>query len=223
MSQRQAPTTLFVDFDGTIMKADTAQIALDRFGDPNWMRIDEALERGEVSFEDSLRLEFATLRATPETIIQEVSRKTGLRPNFDRLVEYCKVNHLTLKILSGGLDFCIWHFLDNGDWLKSLTIFAPESKFTGNGYSLTFPKPLTPSSTNFKEDLVRHEKGNGTRAVFVGDGFGDLPAAKESNFAFAIKGSRLAELCRQLNVPHDEIDDFSQVVDALRHGIPQIQ
>ena len=223
MSHRQAPTTLFVDFDGTIMKADTAQIALDRFGDPNWTRIDEALERGDVSFEDSLRLEFATLRAPPETIIQEVSRKTGLRPNFDRLVEYCKVNHLTLKILSGGLDFCIRHFLGRDDWLKFLTIYAPESKFTGNGYSLTFPTPLTASATNFKADLVGHEKGNGTRVVFVGDGFGDLPAAKESNFAFAIKGSRLAELCRQLNVPHDEIDDFSQVVDALRHGIPQIQ
>jgi len=223
MSQRQAPTTLFVDFDGTIMKSDTAQIALDRFGNPNWMRIDEALERGEVSFEDSLKLEFATLRAPPEAIIQEVSRKTGLRPNFDQLVEYCKANHLTLKVLSGGLDFCIRHFLKRDDWLKFLTIYAPESRFTGNGYSLAFPRLLTSSSTNFKDDLVRREKEDGTRVVFVADGFGDLPAAKESNFVFAIKGSRLAELCRQLNVPHDEIDDFNQIVDALRHGIPQIQ
>jgi 2-hydroxy-3-keto-5-methylthiopentenyl-1-phosphate phosphatase len=130
---------------------------------------------------------------------------------------------LPLKVLSGGLDFCIRHFLDRDDWLKFLTVYAPESKFTGNGYSLTFPRLRSSSSTNFKDDLVRHEKGNGARVVFVGDGFGDLPAAKESDFAFAIKGSRLAELCRQLNVPHDEIDDFNEVIDALRHGIQHIQ
>ena len=60
---RDPGAALFVDFDGTIVNTDTAQIALDRFGDPDWMRIDQALERGEVSFEESLRLEFATLAA----------------------------------------------------------------------------------------------------------------------------------------------------------------
>jgi HAD superfamily phosphoserine phosphatase-like hydrolase len=213
---------LFVDFDGTIVNTDTAQIALDRFGDPDWASIDEALERGEVSFEDSLRREFATLRARPETIIQEVSRGTVLRPNFDRLVEYCKANYLPLKVVSGGLDFCIRHFLDRDDWLKFIEIYAPTSKFTGNGYSLTFPRVLSSSSTNFKDDLVRHEKENGTSVVFVGNGFGDLSAARESEFTFAIKGSRLAELCLEHGIPHKEIDDFNQVVDTLRHRFREI-
>ena len=214
--------TVFVDFDGTIVNTDTAQIALDLFGDPDWISIDEALERGEVSFEDSLRREFAMLRARPETIIQEVSRRTVLRPNFDRLVEYCKASHLPLKVVSGGLDFCIRHFLDRDDWLKFIEIYAPTSKFTGSGYALTFPRVLASSSTNFKDDLIRREKKNGTRVLFVGNGFGDLSAAKESDFAFAIKGSRLAELCLEHGVPHKEIDDFGQVVGALKQRFREI-
>jgi len=85
---RHTAAALFVDFDGTIVNTDTAQIALDRFGDPDWRRIDEALERGEVSFEESLRREFATLGAPPEVIIAEVGRVTAIRPNFSRLIEY---------------------------------------------------------------------------------------------------------------------------------------
>ena len=209
------PVVLFVDFDGTIVTRDTAQIALDRFGDPNWVKIDEALERGEVSFEESLRWEFGTLKAPEDAIIKEVSRAISFRPNFDRLVEYCKSNHLPLKVVSGGLDFLIRHFLDRDGWLKYIDVHAPRSQFTGNGYSLTFPNLFSSTSINFKDDLVEHERVNGRSVLFVGDGFGDFPAAKASDFVFAIKGSRLAELCRERNVLHQEIGDFNDVIATL--------
>jgi HAD superfamily phosphoserine phosphatase-like hydrolase len=208
-------TTLFVDFDGTIVDADTAQIALDRFGDHNWKLIDEALERGEISFEESLRREFATLRAPPEVIIREVSRVTNFRPNFDKLIQYCRTNNLLITVVSGGLDFCIRHFLDRDEWMNSLKICAPTSRFTGNGYVLTFPTVSRDGAINFKDRLVMREKRNGKHVFFVGNGFGDLAAAKEASFAFAIKGSRLAELCREQSIRIEEIDDFSKVVDAL--------
>jgi 2-hydroxy-3-keto-5-methylthiopentenyl-1-phosphate phosphatase len=82
---------------------------------------------------------------------------------------------------------------------------------------LTFPDVVSDGPTNFKGGLVRREKARGSRVFFVGNGFGDLSAAKEADFAFAIKGSRLAELCRAQNVQHVEIDDFGQLIDALSH------
>jgi 2,3-diketo-5-methylthio-1-phosphopentane phosphatase len=214
---RYTAAALFVDFDGTIVNTDTAQIALDRFGDPDWRRIDQALERGEVSFEESLRREFATLGAPPEAIIAEVERVTAIRPNFSRLIEYCRSTSLPLTVVSGGLDFCIRHFLDRDDWLSFVKIYAPTSHFTGSGYTLTFPTVIGDDTTNFKDGLVRHQKTNGTRVFFVGNGFGDLSAAKEATIAFAIKGSKLAELCLEQHVRHEEIDDFEQVVDVLSH------
>jgi HAD superfamily phosphoserine phosphatase-like hydrolase len=213
---------LFVDFDGTIVNVDTAEIALDRFGDPDWMSIDRALETGEVSFEESLRREFATLRAPPEKIIQEVSRVTAIRPNFDRLIDYCRNIRLPLTVVSGGLDFCIRHFLDRDGWLRFVKIYAPISRFTGSGYTLTFPEVIGNETANFKDALVRREKTNGRQVFFVGNGFGDLSAAKEATFTFAIRGSRLAELCKQQHVQHEEIDDFQQVVDALSHRLYEV-
>jgi 2,3-diketo-5-methylthio-1-phosphopentane phosphatase len=215
MSTRHRNMTLLVDFDGTIVNIDTAQVALDRFGDPDWFRIDEALERGEVSFEESLRVEFAMLKAPPDEIIKEVSRVTALRPNFDRLVKYCKTNNVPLTVVSGGLDFCIRHFLDRDEWRSFVEICAPTSSFTGSGYTLTFPKVPADESTNFKDGLVKHEKSHGRFVVFIGNGFGDLAAAKEAHLVFAIKHSRLAELCREQDVPYEEIEEFGQVVDAL--------
>jgi 2,3-diketo-5-methylthio-1-phosphopentane phosphatase len=208
---------LLVDFDGTIVDKDTAQIALNRFGDPEWMKIDEALERGAISFEESLRQEFATLNASQKSIIEEATRQATIRPHFARLVDYCKRSALPLKVVSGGLDFCIRHFLDRDGWLDFIEIHAPRSEFNGTGYSVTFPRTLSSSSINFKDDLVVREKSEGARVWFVGNGFGDLAAAKESDFAFAIRGSRLAQLCSEKKVPHEEIDDFDRVIDVARN------
>ncbi len=214
-SNRFAKAMVVSDFDGTIVNVDTAQVALDLYADPDWKRIDEALERGEVSFEDSLRQEFAMIRIPQKTILDQLDRVAALRPNFGRLVNYCMSNDIQLIVASGGFDFCIQHFLNRDGWLKFIQIYAPKSRLTENGYVLTFPEIITPSSINFKDDLVGREKMKGKRVFFVGNGFGDYPAAKESDFAFAIKASRLADLCRGGNVLHKEIDDFQEVVDTL--------
>ena len=203
------------DFDGTIVDVDTAQVAMNLFADPEWKRIEEALERGEISFEDSLRREYAMIKAPRDTILEQLDRVTVLRPNFARLVDYCMSNNLQLIVASGGFDFCIQHFLNRDGWLKFIQIYAAKSQFTENGYALTFPEMITPPSINFKDDLVRREKMKGKRVFFVGNGLSDYPAAKESDLAFAIKASRLAELCRSGNVSHREIDDFQEVVDTL--------
>jgi 2,3-diketo-5-methylthio-1-phosphopentane phosphatase len=203
------------DFDGTIVNVDTAEVALDLYADPEWKRIGEALEKGDVSFEDSLRQQFALVKVPQETILEQLDRVAALRLNFGRLVDYCMSNDIQLTVASGGFDFCIQHFLNRDGWLKFIQIYAPKSRLTENGYSLTFPKIITPSSINFKDDLVRREKMKGKRVFFIGNGFGDYPAAKESNYAFAIKASRLAELCRAGRVRHKEIDDFQEVVNTL--------
>ena len=206
---------MLCDFDGTIVNIDTALVALNLFADPDWKRIEEAFEKGEVSFEDSLRKELGMINVPEERILKELDSLTLLRPNFARLVEYCRSNQVQLTVVSGGFDFCIRHFLDRDDWLKIVHIHAPKSQFTSNGYVLNFPELFTQSSVNFKDDLVRREKMNGKRVIYVGNGVGDYPAASESDVVFAIKNSRLAELCKARHVPHVEIDDFQPVIDTL--------
>ena len=150
---RIAKAIVVSDFDGTIVNVDTAQVALELYADPAWKRIDEAFERGEVSFEDCLRQEFAMVRVSQDTILEQLDRVAALRPNFGRLVDYCMANGIRLIVASGGFDFCIQHFLDRDGWLKFVQIHAPTSRFTENGYALTFPKRISASSINFKRSV----------------------------------------------------------------------
>jgi HAD superfamily phosphoserine phosphatase-like hydrolase len=214
-TQHFKDTVLLCDFDGTIANIDTAEKALDLFADPSWRKIEESFERGEVSFEDSLQREYAMIPASPETILKELDQITVLRPNFGNLVEYCRSNRLPLVVVSGGLDFCIEHFLARDGWLNFITIYAPKTRRVGDGYQVSFPRTVNPSSKDFKEDLVTFRKNKGERVVFVGNGPGDFPAARESHYVFAIKDSKLAKLCRSEGVACKEIDDFQEVVDVV--------
>jgi 2-hydroxy-3-keto-5-methylthiopentenyl-1-phosphate phosphatase len=188
---------------------------LERFADPSWRRIEGQFESGKITFEESIRNEFAMLKVDEKQILEELDKVVVFRPNFDKLVESCRKKHLPLTIVSAGLEFCIRHFLDRQDWLGFLEIYAPKATYTPNGYELAFPKLLGTGAINFKDDLVRYHKNQGDRVFYIGDGIGDFPAARLADFPFAIKGSRLAEACRNGEVTYKEISDFQEVVDAI--------
>ena len=64
------------DFDGTIVNIDTAEFALDKFAPKNWRVINDQLERGEITFENSLEKEFGMLKVSEEEIIAAVEQAT---------------------------------------------------------------------------------------------------------------------------------------------------
>jgi HAD superfamily phosphoserine phosphatase-like hydrolase len=195
---------------------DTAEYLLDKFADKNWRIIDEQLENGEVTFEESLEREFAMLKVPEETMLDVLEPATRFRPNFNSLIDYCNKEGFPLVVVSGGLDFSIRHFLKQKGWLDKVEIYAPKSKCTDNGIILSFPKRFEPASANFKDDLVTYYRKQGESVVYIGNGLGDYPPARAANLPFAIRGSRLADLCKSGGVECVEITDFQEVVDSLR-------
>jgi 2-hydroxy-3-keto-5-methylthiopentenyl-1-phosphate phosphatase len=212
----EVEAVVLTDFDGTMVTIDTAEYLLDQFAKGNWRTIDEQLEKGEVSFEESLKREFAMLKVPERTILQTLEPVTQFRPNFDRLIEYCKERSFTLVVVSGGLDFSIRHFLRLKGWLNSLEIVSPKATCTQDGIRLSFPKRLDQTATNLKDDLVWFHKKQGRRVVYIGNGIGDYPAAKVADLAFAIKGSKLAQLCQGNGTRCTEITDFQDAVNSIR-------
>jgi len=215
---KEVRCAVLVDFDGTMVDIDTLEYVLDKFADGNWRLIDEQLTSGEVTFEESLEREFAMLRIPEKAMLEALEPVTHFRHNSDKLIEYCRGESLPLVVVSGGLDFCIKHFLGQKGWLDSVQIVAPKAKSTENGFILSFPKRLDPESTNFKDDLVRRYSKEGKRVAYVGNGFSDYPAARIADLPFAVKGSRLATLCRNGRVSCREIADFEEVVEAIRES-----
>jgi 2,3-diketo-5-methylthio-1-phosphopentane phosphatase len=210
---------VLTDFDGTMVTIDTAQYVLDKFADKNWQFIDEQLERGEVTFEESLTREFAMLRIPENTMLEALKPVTHFRPNFDKLIHYCKGEGFPIIVVSGGLDFSIRHFLGQKGWLGSVEIYSPKAQCTENGVILSFPDRFDQNSTNFKDDMVRYHRKKGNRVVYVGNGLGDYPAAKIADLPLAVKGSRLAQLCRIGHVACTEITDFEEAVESIRRWL----
>lgn len=223
VTDRDVPQLVVLsDFDGTIVTIDTAEFSLNKFADRSWTLIDEQFERGDITFEESLRREFEMLKVSENDILRELEGVTDLRPSFEKLVKYCEMKDLPLIVVSGGLDFCIRHFLQKNGCLNSVEIYAPKSKQTREGFTVTFPQVYDKTSTNLKDDLVKYYKDRSTKVVYIGNGRADYPAAKIADIAFSIKDSPLAELCKVSGVPCREFTDFQQVIDAIDDYLQQI-
>ncbi len=207
-------TAVLCDFDGTITMKDTAEIILDKFARGNWKDYERQFENGELTLEECLKKEFSLVRASEQEIIDSLG-DIEFRRGFDELLDYCTRNHIPLVIVSAGLDFVIKHFVQLKGWKDSVKICMAKTTVTSRGIKFRFPRRYDRTSGNFKQDFVRKCKSEDRRTVFIGDGTGDSDAAKEVDYAFAIKNSRLAEFCAENEVPCRYVTDFCQVVEAL--------
>ena len=203
------------DFDGTITTIDTAEFVLARFAEGNFQRFNRLFEKGEIALEECLNKQFSLVKVSKRKIIGELDKRVIFRPNFRELAVTCKQKDTPLVIVSAGLDFVIEHFLKVNDCLDLVEVYSPNAKFSHDGISFTFPELCDQSSINFKQDIVRHGKNQGKFVIFVGDGLADLPAAKDADTVFAIKGSRLSKLCKKTGVECKEMMDFREVIDAV--------
>src|SRR3972149_11628012 len=118
------------DFDGTIVTIDTAEYVLEKFVKENWRAIDEHLQKGRITFEESLRREFALLKVPEKKMLEALEPVTHLRPNFEMMVHYCGEKHFPLIVVSGGLEFSLRHFLGQKRFLNRLEIYGPRAQCT---------------------------------------------------------------------------------------------
>jgi len=122
-------------------------------------------------------------------------------------------------VVSAGLDFAIKHLLRMKGWDNLVKLYVAKSEMTPSGIKFTFPRLQDKSSLSVKDDLVKRFKRQGRKVVYVGDGIWDIHALKEADYRYVIKGSKLATLCRENNIPAREIVDFQEVVSAMQYDI----
>ena len=204
------------DFDGTITNLDTGVLIVDKFATGDWKIFDKLYDLNEMPIEEVIRRQFSMVKATKRDMIRVIDKSIVLRPGFEELVEVCDLTSARLVIASYGLDFCINHILQRAGMSRRVEIYAPRTRLTRKGLVLTFPKLRLKDSVNLKDDLVRYYKRKGSRIVFVGDGTSDFPAARNADTCFAIRGSRLAELCDKHGVKHTPITSFDPVIESIR-------
>ena len=210
-----ADAIVLCDFDGTIANVDTTECALRKFAEGDWETYDRQLDEGGITLEQCLEREFALVRASKSEISSEVLKVATLRPNFDKLVHYCDDRHIPLVIVSGGLDFIVREIVRSNGWEGKVQVLMPRTLFTSNGIRFRFPRTRFSSSQSFKDDTVTLHHKLGRLVAYVGDGSPDFAATEAADLAFTIRDSKLSKLCEKWRVPHIDIRDFAEVVQAL--------
>ncbi len=180
------------DFDGTITLTDTFAYILKKYAQGDWQQYDGQYERGELRLQDVVKKQGMMIKTPEMVLIAEMERVIGFRPNFDKLITYCRTNKIPIAVVSAGLDFVINHLLRMKGWNHLVKLYAAKTETAPDGIRLTFPRLHDKTSLDLKDDLVRFYHSRGRRVAYVGDGLWDLPALKLADFPFAVKGSRLA-------------------------------
>ncbi len=206
---------LLCDFDETVVDVDTGILILSEFADGDWRTLDEEYNAGQTPVQEVIRRQFAMVRASRKAMLDLVERSTKIRPGFAELVKACNQRGFPVIIVSYGLDFCIDHVLATAGLRRKVKIIAPKARITSNGIRFSFPALRYGDSANMKDDLLRHYRFMGYRVFYVGDGTSDFPATMLADIGFAIRGSRLADMCRRAGVRFTTTSSFNPVARVM--------
>jgi 2-hydroxy-3-keto-5-methylthiopentenyl-1-phosphate phosphatase len=209
------------DFDGTITTVDTAAWVLARFAQGDWRLFDKQFENGEITLEECLNRQFSLVKASKKQILEELKNVVIFRPNFKKLAKHCKENRIPCIIVSAGLDFVIKHFLQLNGCLNLVEVCAAKTVFSAQGIRFIFPTLFDRKSENFKHDMVMHYKSQNGKVIYVGDGMADYAAARDADYSFTIRNSRLARLCMSHEIRCRNTNDFQDVIEAIRKIEPR--
>jgi len=204
-------TTVFLDFDGTVTKADTGVHLLSRLVDDSvWRPVEEAYVRGDIGSRECLVAEWAML-PRDEALIRSVAGEVSIDPGFGSLVSGLRAAGAEVVVVSDGFGFqarevCAAvgvHCVTNGvDWSTFALVFPNEDR-------------CCPCSTcgTCKQAPVKDARARQRRTVLVGDGASDRKAAVLADELYAKDG--LAYWCDDAGVPYEWFD----CLDDVRWGL----
>ena len=157
---------LICDFDGTIINIDTAFFLLDKFVEGDWRIFDVQYQRGEITLEECMQKQFSMFDVSQHRMLTELEKVVSFRSNFNKLVNYCRIRKVPFVIVSAGLDFVIKHFLEQRGLVELIEIHAVKTTVKKGRIKLTLPKLLDKTSLDFKEDLVKYYKKQGSKVIY---------------------------------------------------------
>ena len=156
------------------------------------------------------------VRASKPQVLDELDQVTKFRHGFDNLAEYCRTNQHPLVLVSAGLDFVIKHFLARQNLVNMVQVSAAVAKCAPTGIKFRFLKLKDNRSMNFKDDVVRSYRTRADTVAYIGDGRWDLHALRNADLRFAIKNSKLSELCKEQEIQAKIVSDFNEMVASLK-------
>ena len=207
---------VFSDFDGTIAHPDTINLLAETYGGVEFRRdIGGKIASGEISLRDGIAAEVATIRGDLDQVLDFLRQRVKIDESFPPFAQWCRSREIPLTILSAGIKDVIEQLLAPFG-LDHVRLLANPLEIVDHRWTLRFLDD-TPWGHDKAAALVQ-ARSEGYATAFLGDGLSDLRAAGQADLVFA--RSKLANLCREKQLPFFPLDDFSTVgATIVRHLI----
>jgi 2,3-diketo-5-methylthio-1-phosphopentane phosphatase len=230
MLERNHLPTVFLDFDGTVSRADVVDGLLERYASPEWLRVEEEWRAGRIGSRECLRRQMALVRATPAEV-DAVIDGIGIDEGFGPLLEACVGGGVPVHIISDGFDYCIRRMLCGAPaagqaGFQTVDVRASHLEAGVAGEWRTaflFPEePCVHGCATCKPAMMRALAPAGGMTVFVGDGLSDRYAAAAADLVFA--KDKLASYCVEQGIVHVSFRNLADVAadlkERFRSGLP---
>jgi 2-hydroxy-3-keto-5-methylthiopentenyl-1-phosphate phosphatase len=177
---------------------------LEHFGDREiYERLEEELQRGEISYRDLMEAEFATVQAPVDDVVSFLLREARVRPGFRELA-----TAYDTVILSSGFQELIEPILRREG--VQLEVRANRIAPSRDGWRMRWRDAAACPHCG---DLCKRRGLPNADVVFVGDGYSDRCAALAAQRVFA--RDSLASWLESEGVAYEPFDDFRDVLAAL--------
>jgi 2,3-diketo-5-methylthio-1-phosphopentane phosphatase len=218
---------VFLDFDGTISRADVVDAVLERYADRAWTTIEDAWRAGRIGSRQCLRDQMALVGATPAEL-HSLLGEIGLDEGFASLLDTCASHRLRVHVISDGFDYCIGRILKTveprlHDMVDAMRVCASHLEHAGGsdwrvGFPY-FPDVCAHGCATCKPAVMAELNPAGAPSIFVGDGLSDRFAAHAADLVFA--KYKLEAYCTEQSLPHvpyTTLDDVAREIDRLIRG-----
>jgi 2-hydroxy-3-keto-5-methylthiopentenyl-1-phosphate phosphatase len=205
-----AATSVFLDFDGTISRADIGVHLLERLAGPEWHDIEAEYSAGVIGSRVCLLDEWDLLPRDPD-LLRSVVAEVPVDPGLDALVTSLLAAGAEVSIVSDGFGFYA------ADACAHLGIPVLTNAVNWDTGQLEFPNEdrccACSSCGTCKQAPIKDARHRDRTTVLVGDGTSDRKAALLADVVLAKDG--LARWC-SLNAvgfePFDTLGDVSRVL-----------
>jgi HAD superfamily phosphoserine phosphatase-like hydrolase len=198
------------DFDGTLTVEDITSLFWDRHLSYDWRReLVPHTTSGAMTPLQMIARGYRDIGLGPAALLGEARAHAQFRPGLDALIALCARRDWPFVVVSHGLAFYIEALLPPG---VAFTSF--HGRFDGKGWEVTLPPGVEPGpGEDFKSHVVAGLRAQypGHPTVYLGDGRLDLLAAETCDEVFAVRDSKLAQLCPRAHL----FDTLDEVVASL--------
>jgi len=202
--------SLLIDFDGTACPNDVSEELLDAFGEGDWRRYDDEVDRGALGLRQAAEIQSSMLRATREEMLAFALERFAVDESFPRFVAYASATRRPLALISDGFGFYVRPILEKAG-LGHLEVMTND--LVDGRLVHPFEHGICVGCGTCKmRAAVRFRETYGSVA-YVGEGQSDRYGALYSDLVFANKD--LVRICEEDGVPYRTWTTFDDVREAL--------